>query len=72
VRVLPHRLSSVIFTPGRTGSGGASEHERTRSVDSSKLDVELADVQNTSMARAKSPSPPPPTMFDGQQVDSGV
>jgi hypothetical protein len=70
------RQSLVSFPPSRAGRDGTSEGDRSKVVDSSKLDItvdlELNDIQTTSMARAKSPSPLPPTMFDGHQVDTGV
>jgi hypothetical protein len=77
VSVGRRQQSSIVFgNPGQTGDASFGAAERSGGVELSKLsvtvDLELADTQSMSMARTKSPSPPPQTMFDGQQVDTGV
>jgi hypothetical protein len=75
-RRAPSAISIVFGNPGQTGDASFGAAERSGGVELSKLsvtvDLELADTQSMSMARTKSPSPPPQTMFDGQQVDTGV
>jgi hypothetical protein len=62
--------SLIKFSPSRTGRNGNSGEERSRGVELSKLDLSISTM---SMTRTKSPSPPPTlTVFDGQNVDSGV
>ena len=59
----------------RTRHDGNREEERSGGVKLSKLDLtvdlELGDVSTISMTRTKSPFPPPTTMFEGQNIDSG-
>ena len=54
------QISSILFTPGQTGGDSASEDEKSRGVELSKLDLtielELGDVSTISMTRTKSRS----------------
>jgi hypothetical protein len=62
--------SLIKISPSRTGRDGNSGEERSRDVELSKLELTISTM---SMTRTKSPSPPPTlTVFDGQNVDSGV
>jgi hypothetical protein len=70
------RQTVINFSPIWTDRDGTREEGRSRVVELSKLDLttdpQRGDVPTMSMTRAKSPSSPPPTILDGQNVDCGV
>jgi hypothetical protein len=75
---LGRRVGVVPLQPSGVSSSrvwtNTSRDERSEGFELSKLDVtvDLEVGVVPTMTRTKSPSPPPTTMFDHQQVDSGV